>query len=189
MSQVVGPQISVVIPVYNVDRYLGECLDSVVNQTLANIEIICIDDGSTDGSRQILEKYASLDDRIRVVSKENEGQSVARNLAVSMARGDYIVFVDSDDIVDLTLCQRVYGAAERNLADVVVYDYLASSNPLQALASGKPGSALGKSRSDDRHSLLAQMGVVWTKCVRAGFFREYGISFPAGRIYEDVVVH
>ena len=112
------PKVSVIIPVYNVEEYLRECLDSVVNQTLKDIEIICVNDGSTDNSLAILEEYAAKDERLRVFTQENQGQSVARNLAMEKARGEYIGFVDSDDWIDLDFYEKLYRAAVKAQADI-----------------------------------------------------------------------
>ena len=87
------PKVSVIIPVYNVEKYLRECLDSVINQTLSDIEIICINDGSTDNSLEILKEYAENDSRIKIITQENQGQGVARNNAIEAAQGEYLVFV------------------------------------------------------------------------------------------------
>src|SRR5208283_3845450 len=100
--------VSVIIPVYNAERYLRECLDSVVNQSLHEIEIICVNDGSTDGSLAILDGYEENDKRFKVISKSDEGQAIARNLALTLVSGEYVVFVDSDDHVDIDLCLKVY---------------------------------------------------------------------------------
>ena len=91
-----NPKISVIIPVYNVEKYLSECLDSVISQTLKDIEIICVNDGSTDNSLQILKEYASKDTRIKIIDKENEGQGYARKVGLDVANGEYILFCDSD---------------------------------------------------------------------------------------------
>lgn len=93
------PLVTVIVPVYNVEKYLAECLDSICAQTLKNIEIICINDGSTDLSGDILAQYAARDSRIFVLNQENQGQSAARNNALDLARGKYISFVDSDDVI------------------------------------------------------------------------------------------
>lgn len=92
-------KVSIIVPVYNVEKYLKRCLDSLVNQTLKDIEIICVNDGSTDGSLAILDEYVRNDDRIVVINQENSGQSVARNRGIDVAKGEYIGFVDSDDWV------------------------------------------------------------------------------------------
>ena len=91
------PYFSIIIPVFNVAPYLRECLDSVLSQTFTDWEAICVDDGSTDGSGAILDEYAAKDKRFRVVHKENEGVSVARNVGLDLANGEYILFLDSDD--------------------------------------------------------------------------------------------
>ena len=93
------PLLSVVVPVYNVEKYLRECLDSVVNQHYQNWDIICVNDGSTDGSITILEEYQKKDNRIRIITQENAGLSAARNTGIDAALGDYIAFVDSDDFI------------------------------------------------------------------------------------------
>ena len=98
-NQQIKPLISVIIPVYNSELYLKECLDSVINQTYKKIEIICVDDGSTDHSLDILNFYQKKDSRIKVFTQENSGPSAARNKALDMAKGDYISFVDSDDFL------------------------------------------------------------------------------------------
>lgn len=99
------PKVSVIIPVYNVEEYLRECLDSVVNQTLQDIEIICVNDGSPDNSLAILEEYAKKDERIRIINKENGGVSSARNIGIRVANSNYLIFVDSDDTIDLDTCR------------------------------------------------------------------------------------
>ena len=92
------PKVSVIIPVYNVEEYLRECLDSVVNQTLKEIEIICVDNGSTDNSLEILKEYAKRDNRITFIKQENSGSGTARNCGINIAKGDFIAFMDSDDM-------------------------------------------------------------------------------------------
>lgn len=114
--------ISVIIPVYNVELYLAECLDSVCTQTLRDIEIICVDDCSTDGSREILEKYAEKDFRIKNVFKErNEGTLRARNTAITQAKGEYILFLDSDDYLKEDTCQVLYQEAKTRRADILQF--------------------------------------------------------------------
>ena len=103
-----NPLVSVVVPVYNVASYLEQCLDSVVNQTYKNLEIILVDDGSTDGSGAICDRYAEQDGRIRVVHKENGGQSSARNIALDMMQGEWVLFVDSDDWIELNTLELLF---------------------------------------------------------------------------------
>ena len=111
--------VSIVVPVYNAAPYLRKCLDSVVNQTLRNVEIIFIDDGSTDGSSEICKKYASKDSRIIYYKKENEGLAAARQDGIERASGEYVGFVDSDDWLELNMYERMYEAATKENADVV----------------------------------------------------------------------
>ena len=111
-------KVSIIVPVYNVEKYLERCLDSLINQTLTNIEIVCINDGSTDNSGKILDDYAAKDNRIKVIHQNNAGQAVARNNGLKIANGNYINFVDSDDWVDLDFIEKLYNAAERNNADI-----------------------------------------------------------------------
>ena len=101
---------SVIIPVYNVEKYLKECLDSVINQTLPNWEAICVNDGSTDGSATVLKEYAEKDNRIRVITQENRGLSAARNTGINAAAGDYVVFLDSDDWLELDALEKISGS-------------------------------------------------------------------------------
>ena len=112
------PQVSVIIPVYNVERLLPRCLDSVVAQTLRDIEIICVDDGSPDRSADILKRYAAQDGRIRVILQENRGQGSARNRGFDIATGEFILYVDSDDWIDADYCEKLYAAAVEAGADV-----------------------------------------------------------------------
>lgn len=116
-----GPKISVIIPVYKVEKYLEKCLDSVVNQTYRNLEIIIIDDGSPDRCGEICDAYAKSDDRIQVIHKENGGLSAARNDALKIVTGTWISFVDSDDWCELNMYERAIKKAEKTNADLVIY--------------------------------------------------------------------
>lgn len=113
-------KISVIIPVYNVEKYLRECLDSVINQTLKDIEIICINDGSTDRSLDILKEYALKDNRIKIIDKKNEGAAAARNLGLKSATGDYVIFFDSDDYMDITALEKLYQNITDKNADISI---------------------------------------------------------------------
>ncbi|MBQ8784417.1 MAG: glycosyltransferase family 2 protein [Alphaproteobacteria bacterium] len=112
--------VTVVIPVYNVEKYLEQCLDSVINQTYKDIEIICINDGSTDNSITILEKYALSDNRIKIISQTNQGISAARNAGIKVATGKYITFLDSDDFLSRDAIEKMVTAIENNYVDFVV---------------------------------------------------------------------
>lgn len=116
-------KVSVIIPVYNTEEYLAECLNSLVRQTLDDIEILVVDDGSTDDSLKIAKEFeAAHPSKIRVLTKENGGQASARNMALKYATGEYLGFVDSDDWVDTSMYQEMYDAAVREDADIVICD-------------------------------------------------------------------
>lgn len=120
----VKPLVSIIVPVYNVEQYLPQCLDSIVNQTYENIEVICVNDGSPDNSIKILEDYASRDSRIKVVSQKNQGVSRARNLAHQYVNGEYIIYVDGDDWLDVNTCEISVEKAIESSADVVMWSYI-----------------------------------------------------------------
>ena len=115
------PIVSIIVPVYNAEKYLGECLDSLVKQTLGDIEIVAVDDGSTDSSAAILANYAQRDSRVRVIPQENGGVSRARNAGLEAARGEYVLFVDSDDYVRLDACEFLVNRVSESGADIVVF--------------------------------------------------------------------
>lgn len=114
-------KVSVIVPVYNVAAYLPQCLDSIINQTLRDIEIICVDDGSTDESAEILKEYEKKDKRIRAFYRENHGAGAARNYGLQQARGKYLSFLDSDDFFDEIMLEKAYKKAEECMADMVVF--------------------------------------------------------------------
>ena len=117
------PKVSIVIPTYNVENYLCECMESVVNQTLRDIEIICINDGSTDGSLKILREYADRDERVILIDKKNEGYGVGMNTGMDIATGEYIGIVEPDDFVPLTMYEDLYNIAKENELDFVKADF------------------------------------------------------------------
>ena len=108
------PKISVIIPVYNTAEYLEKCINCIILQTLSDIEVICINDGSTDNSLDILNTYAEKDKRIIIINQENAGQSVARNIGLDIAQGQYVYFVDSDDTIHEQTLEIMYRVADRN---------------------------------------------------------------------------
>ena len=126
-----NPKLSVIIPVYNVEKYLRECLDSLVCQTLKEFEIICVNDASTDNSLEILERYARNDARFIIISQENQGPGVARNNAIDIAKGEYIVFVDPDDWIETNALEKIYNHFKKTNADVVQFNYKECSKKLE----------------------------------------------------------
>lgn len=121
-------KISVIIPIYNAEKYLRQCLDSVINQSYQNLQIICIDDSSIDSSLSILNEYKEKDNRIEIIHKNNEGVSFARNVGLDIANGEYILFVDSDDWIATDTCIDAVSAMEQNDADIVMWSYIREQN-------------------------------------------------------------
>ena len=164
------PQISVIVPVYRVERYLPRCLDSIVAQTFTDWECILIDDGSPDNSGAICDEYAKQDSRFVVIHQENAGVSAARNAGLDAARGEWIAFVDSDDWVERDWLKILYGAAQENDIDVVEYGYWCE------LAEGKR----------QRHlPVEGQAGACWTKFVSRQLLLSHAILFPVGCSYAE----
>ncbi len=117
------PKVSVIVPVYNAEKYLSSTLDSVLEQSFTDIEVICVNDGSTDTSMQILEQYASNDDRIRLIDQDNGGGSAARNTGLEAANGEYVMFLDADDIYAKSIIEDAYSRAIQTGVDVVLYNF------------------------------------------------------------------
>ncbi|MBI5075000.1 MAG: glycosyltransferase family 2 protein [Nitrospirae bacterium] len=184
------PHISIIIPIYNVETYLRDCLDSVVNQTLREIEIICVNDCSTDGSLSIVREYEAKDNRIKVIDKQvNEGLATTRNVGMAEATGKYMLFMDSDDFADTDLCRKAAECAEAANADLVIYDYAAFYRQEDLKENSKQSSRLTAIAPTDRVALLKCHAFAWTKLIRSDLVRSLHILFPAGLIYEDLPVH
>jgi glycosyltransferase involved in cell wall biosynthesis len=173
------PKVSIVIPVYNVEKYLRQCLDSVVNQTLQDIQIICVNDGSPDGSLAILQQYADRDSRIVIIDKPNGGISSARNAAYSHIRGKYTLFVDSDDWIELDLCEKTYRKTEEtDAAMTVFFDDRASEKKMRRIAHHVKTTVAEK-------LLLFDFPTVWSKLWRTSFLLDNKLYFPVGLYFED----
>ena len=114
------PKISVIVPVYNVEKYIKKCLDTIISQTFSDIEIICVNDGSTDSSRKILEEYKNKDSRIIIIDKKNGGLSSARNAGMKVAMGEYISFIDSDDWIEETMLEKLYNNMTTLNTDITI---------------------------------------------------------------------
>ena len=186
------PSGSVIIPVYNVEKYLGECLDSVLGQTLRDIEVICVDDGSTDGSPAMLEKYAAKDPRVKVLRQENSGAGVARNTGLSVASGDYLFFCDPDDWCDRDMLRVMYGRAVKDRCDVVLAGMIrhncacahpSFSYPARKLV-GLPGVFPGRDACD--FIFVAARANPWNKLFRRAFVKERKIEFQAQKRENDL---
>lgn len=180
------PQVSIIVPVYNVERYLGACLQSLRAQTVANIEILCIDDASTDGSVAVLADAARHDPRIKVISHAvNRGLSAARNTGIKAATAPWILFIDSDDVASTRLCERTLAAADKTLSDIIFFSHAVFIDG-QSLP---PEPAMTEAHSADRRTLLRRSAFAWTKLIRTELLHSRGIAFPEGLCFEDVPVH
>ncbi len=185
-----GPLISIIVPVYNVEPFVRECLQTIVGQTLREIEVLCVNDCSTDGSRGIVRDFESCDRRVRLIDlPANVGLSGARNAGMDEARGEYLAFVDSDDLIDPTLCARTYEAAARSAADVVIFDFAGfTTNSELPSARSKP-SDLKLIEPGDSKALLSWHAFAWTKLVRTDHIQRLHLRFPVGLTYEDIPFH
>lgn len=183
--------ISIIVPVYNVESYLAQCIESLINQTYKNLEIILIDDGSTDKSGEICDLYKDKDNRIKVIHKQNGGLSSARNTGLDIARGDYIGFVDSDDFIDITMYEKLYLQIENNDADMIKCNLIEFKNnqvPKNIVSTGKITTYtreeaiynfINKEYSYNKHFKV----VVWDALYKKDLLED--IRFPEGLLYED----
>lgn len=187
-------KVSVVIPVYNVEEFLDECLDSIVNQTLNDIEIICVDDGSTDKSLDIINFYAKKDKRIKVFSQKNGGHAVATNKGMSMAKGEYLYLMDSDDWLELTALEETYNHAKNTSADFVMFKSMNYSNDENRLykswiySMDKVADFIGDGVVDykDLGDMIFEIPVTpWSKLYNHNFIKKIGAKFPEGLIFDD----
>lgn len=186
-----SPQVSVIVPIYNAERYLSRCLDSLVNQTLKDIEIICIDDGSSDSTIDILKEYRRHDKRIKLIQIDNSGQSKARNFGLLQANGDYLAFVDSDDYINLEMLEKMYGAAVENNADCVVCGLKVEYENAQDYTQGTIswGKAKHEGTSEICPDILKNLRTnVLDKMFRRRIITDNNILFPSGiNLNEDGV--
>ena len=188
------PKVSVVIPVYNVEAYLRECLDSVINQTLREIEIICVDDGSTDASLNILKEYAAKDNRITVITQRNLYAGVARNAGLAAAKGEYLCFLDSDDFFESNMLDKMYAKAVQYGADFCICHvkmYNMTKETLENCLWGLRDEYLPQKpvfSAKDIYEKIYQVnqGWVWDKIYNRNFVLETGIKFQASRSSNDV---
>jgi glycosyltransferase involved in cell wall biosynthesis len=190
-----GIKVSVIMPVYNARDFLAPAIDSVLGQTLREIELICIDDGSTDGSLDILKEYRANDERVRIVTETNAGPAIARNNGIRRARGEYIAFLDADDFFEPDLIEELYNIAEADALDIAIADYDVYNSrksrfekpvypeKIEIFKSGKVTS-VGEFPDE---LFFATNGAAWNKLFRTSFMMEHKLAFlPDVKIYEDV---
>lgn len=193
MNRKMDVKVSVIIPVYNAEKYLRQCLDSVINQSLREIEIICVDDGSTDGSREILKRYAEKDKRLTVLPQENSGPGVARNKGLDHASGEYVMFLDADDWFELDMLEKLVQSAEKNSSDIVICKTAQFDEQKQQHKSAdwmlKPELLPGESFAPKEiapYLFQFTYGMAWDKLYRSDFVKENCLRFPPLRASEDM---
>ena len=187
-------KVSVIIPVYNAEKYLGKCLESLLSQTLQEMEIICVDDGSSDGSPEILKRFQERDGRVRILTQENQYAGAARNNGMKEAQGEYLLFLDADDFFENTLLEKVYNQGKKMEADIVLFgakqynDKTGIVSPASwyfkrdALPRENPFS--GKTENTDVFALVTP--APWTKLFRREFVEKQGLSFQGLQNSNDV---
>lgn len=173
-------KVSVIVPVYNVEKFLSRCLDSLIRQTLEDIEIICVNDSSTDNSLSILQYYAKRDARISVISQANQGVSVARNTGMKFATGEYIGFVDSDDWIDLNFYEKLYNAAKKEDADIACCSSIRVHDSGRKLpkVTVKKYQVITGLNEKFRVTNTPRMSYVWNKIYRRKNLLNRNIKFP-----------
>ena len=179
--------VSVIVPVYNVEKYLARCIQSVCGQSYQGLEIILVDDGSKDKSGVICDEYAEQDGRIKVIHKENGGLGDARNAGVEKAEGKYLLFVDSDDRIHENLVRDTVETAEKNQADMVIFDYIGEEeNGNLTDRFTFPFSVNRVIEVAEEKELIMRSCSAVNKLIRRELWKESGFQFPKGRYYEDL---
>lgn len=186
------PKVSIIVPVYNVEQYLQECLESIVKQTLQDIEIICINDGSTDDSLKIIKQYAQKDTRIQIIDKPNAGYGHSMNLGFAAAKGEYIGIVESDDFIDANMFEELYSMAKTGDADIVKsdwYNYFTKTR-----TSTKNGRVCDYNSAItnvyEHPEMLCTQPSIWSAIYKREFVQNTGVKFleTPGASYQDTSV-
>ncbi len=184
-------KVSVLVPIYNVEKFLPECLDSLISQTLKEIEIICINDGSTDRSLEIIKEYAKNDERIVIINKKNSGYGDSMNHGLKKATGEYIGIVESDDFIDIDAFEIMYNVAKKNGAEVVksnYYEYYGETKTDGARSNLFPLKDTGRiiDPRDDRQ-IFYQLPCIWAAIYKRSFLVDNKIDFlpTPGAAYQD----
>lgn len=181
--------ISIILPVYNCEKYLNKCLESLINQTYPNIEILCINDGSTDNSLEILQKYANLDNRVKVFSQKNSGPAKSRNVGLKHMTGEYLMFCDSDDWYEPNMCEIMLNAMLENDVDIaccesnVIVEDLLEIRKCSLIYNKNLCKASGVEKIKDFNLNLSVL--LWNKILKIDLIKKYKIDFPTGLESDD----
>lgn len=182
-------KVTIIVPVFNVENYLRQALDSLINQTLSDIEIICVNDGSTDNSLSILEEYAASDSRFKIINQENQGQGTARNNAIKYANGEYLAFVDPDDWVELNAFEKMYNKAKKFNADLIEFSFFQYKERNNTLTKKKlklnlPVETIIKGLDYPKY-IFQPPRYPWNKFFRTELIKNNNVAFGIGRFHED----
>lgn len=185
MSNYGNELISIIVPVYNVEQYLEKCVDSIINQTYKNLEIILVDDGATDSSSKLCDKLAKIDNRIKVYHKENGGLSDARNYGVERATGDYIGFVDSDDYIDAEMYEKLYEAIKKENVDVAECNLkIIYPNRVELFTEQNYYNVCTKQEYLEEYLKIEKIfGSACVRLIKSNIAKK--LKFPVGKLYED----
>lgn len=185
------PKLSIIIPVYNVEKYLPKCLGSILEQPFKDLEVICVNDGSTDGSLDVLQKIKKKDDRVVIIDKKNEGSGIARNIGLSTAQGEYVYFIDSDDWLEANVLAKIIAKADELQTDILVFgglSYYNGKGQNGAYSKNKlPKKYFGKvvSAKDIKKDIFKFPSTAWTKLYRRSFLIKNEIKFQNIRAGQD----
>lgn len=177
-------KVSVIIPVYNGEKHIKSCLDSILAQTLKEIEIIIINDGSTDNTKNILEEYQKkYEKQIKVITKENEGQGKARNIGIDLAKGEFVAFVDADDTIESEMLQKMYELNEKQNADVILCDYY------EIIGNKRSRKKAIRCKSDNiNKDYIIYVAGPCNKLIKTDLLNKHNIRFLETGIYEDIAI-
>lgn len=200
LSENIFIKFSIIIPVYNVEKFLVECLESIVSQTFPHFEVICVNDGSTDNSLAILQEYANKDSRFKLISQENQGQGIARNKGIDLAKGEYILFVDPDDFIQPNTLEVLDAKFQQADVDIIQLDYMTCKENGSSCRTKTFKNRMKKyfgylikdnqifNWKDVKKKNLEKMFLVsWDKAYKLGFLKKYNIKFAENKIGEDQI--
>jgi glycosyltransferase involved in cell wall biosynthesis len=183
-------KISVIIPIYNSEKYIEKCINSIVNQTLKDIEIICVNDGSTDNTENILNDFAQKDSRIKILNQENQGQGAARNYGLSIATGEYVGYVDADDYIELNYFETLYNTAKKYNSEIAVASILKHKKFYDKYNVFYKNEKVASSIAEKIKlcgDVKKNFFYAWNKIYKRELLIKNEINFPQGQIYEDVM--
>ncbi len=186
------PFVSIIVPVYNTEEYLEECLNCLVNQTLENIEIICINDASTDNSLKILNDFSKNDDRIIIISNEtNQGLSITRNRGIKAAKGEYIVFFDSDDLIETDAYEKLYNEVKEHEQDMIIYNFKRFDDEgvewFEIVQKNSNIDEYAEKTNIIEHPELLWNTIACNKFIKRDFLIEHNLKFLEKRLFEDLL--